>query len=55
MICLAMYKVYDSYGNLVRGGFSSYQDAEKWIFAKGGNPGYKIGKNSWCLSQWRIG
>ena len=36
-----MYSVYDSYGHLVRGGFSSYRDALQYkeIF---GNPSWTI-------------
>ena len=36
-----VYQVYDSTGHLVRGGFSSYQDAYNWKYVFG-NGGYKI-------------
>lgn len=28
------YNIYDSTGNIVRGGFSSYNDASNWAFSR---------------------
>jgi hypothetical protein len=36
------YKVYDSQGKIVRGGFPDRQSARNWIFAKGNNPGFRV-------------
>lgn len=38
---MTMYKVYDSKGRLVRGGFSSYQAASVFKLANG--------NSSWCI------
>lgn len=40
-VCLGNYKVYDSIGSLVRGGFSSYQAALEYKLTYG-NSGWKI-------------
>lgn len=37
-----MYSVYDSYGVLLRGGFTSEKDAYNWIFSHGNNPKWRV-------------